>query len=112
MEHLRHFVGLVQPCDVAATSNNVPNMAGMIRAGVGIGILPCMVGDIQRDLIRCFPPPKNVMTPWWIVASREANELRRVRDFMSFAADEVRHLRGALNGTLDQDAARAILETV
>ena len=110
MEHLKYFMCLVKPQDVAGTSNNVPNMAGMIRAGVGIGILPCMVGDIQRDLIRCFPPPGNLMTPWWIVASREANELRRVRDFMSYAADEARRLRGALNGSMEQDAARAMLE--
>jgi DNA-binding transcriptional LysR family regulator len=111
-EHLKHFVSLVRPQDVAGTSNNVTNMAGMIRAGVGIGILPMMVGDVQRDLVRCFVPPGNVATPWWIVASREANKLRRVRDFMSYAADETRRLRGALDGTMDQDTARAALEAL
>ena len=112
MPHLRHFMTQVQTCDLVGTSNNVPNMAGMIRAGIGISILPCVVGDMQKDLTRCFAPPAGLWTPWWIVASREANELRRVRDFMSFAADQLRPLRGALNGTLDQDAARALLETL
>jgi DNA-binding transcriptional LysR family regulator len=112
MPHLRTFMGLVRPEDVVGTSNSVPNMLGMIRASVGIGLLPCVVGDMQKDLLRCFPPPADMLTPWWIMASREANELSRVRDFMSFSADQLRRLRGALTGALEQDAARVLLETL
>jgi DNA-binding transcriptional LysR family regulator len=110
MQHLRQFHSKVRPEDLVGSSNNVPNMTGMIRAGVGFGILPCIVGDMQRDLVRCFPPPEGLSTPWWLVASREANELKRVREFMSFAADQLRRMRGALSGELDQAAARARLE--
>lgn len=112
MQHLKAFMCHVRPEDLAGSSNNVPNMTGMIRAGVGIGVLPCMVGDMQPDLLRCFPSPAGLSTPWWIVSSREASELRRVREFMSFAADQVRQLRGALSGSLDQATARAMLETL
>lgn len=112
MPHLQHFMGLVPPRDLVGTSNNVPNMTGMIRAAVGIGLLPCCAGDMQKDLVRCFQSPAAMMTPWWIVASREACELPRVRAFMAFAADQLRHVRGALNGTLDQAAARALIETL
>lgn len=112
MQHLRLFMAKVQPCDIVGSSNNVPNMLGMIRAGVGIGILPCVVGDMQPDLSRCFPPPEGLSTPWWLVASREANELKRVREFMAFAADQMRRMRGALTGTLDQSGARALIQTL
>jgi len=64
---------------------------------------------IRRAALR---RPPDFGPRWWIVASREANELRRVRDFMSFAADQLRPLRGALNGTLDQNAARALFEAL
>ena len=109
MQHLKAFMSKVRPEDVVGSSNNVPNMTGMIRAGVGIGILPCIAGDMQPDLVRCFPAPPGLFTPWWIVSSREANELRRVREFMSFASDQLRQLHGALSGALDQGACRALL---
>lgn len=112
MQHLRLFMAKVQPCDIVGSSNNVPNMLGMIRAGLGIGVLPCVLGDMQPDLSRCFAPPEGLSTPWWLVASREANELKRVREFMAFSADQMRRMRGALTGTLDQAAARALIQTL
>lgn len=112
MPHLQSFKSLVRDCEVVGTSNNVPNMAGMIRAGLGLGLLPCLVGDVQADLIRCFVPSDVLLTPWWIVASREANNLQRVRDFMAFSADHLRPLRAALSGKLDQSAGRALFENL
>lgn len=110
MPHIRSFMAMVPGCERVGTSNNVPNMAGMTRAGVGLGLLPCLVGDLQTDLIRCFFPPDGLITPWWIVTSREANNLRRVRDFMAFSADQLRPLRGALGGKVDQATTRAMIE--
>ena len=110
MPHLKSFTSQVRECDVVGSSNNVPNMAGMIRAGLGLGLLPCFVGDVKSDLIRCLVPSEGLVTPWWIVASREAANLRRVRDFMAFSADQLRPLRGALGGKLDQAATRAMIE--
>lgn len=110
MPHIKSFMTMVPGCEQVGTSNNVPNMAGMIRAGLGLGLLPCLVGDLQTDLIRCFMPPDALITPWWIVTSREANNLRRVRDFMAFSADQLRPLRGALGGKLDPAQTRAMIE--
>lgn len=112
MPHLQAFKPLIQGCDLVGSSNNVPTMTGMIRAGLGLGLLPCLVGDMQADLVRCFVPPETLWTPWWIVASREANNLQRVRDFMAFSADHLRPLRAALSGRLDQGASRAMLESL
>ncbi len=109
---LKTFMSHVRPADLAGTSNSVPNMAGMVRAGVGIGVLPCIVGDMSKDLSRCFPPPVDFGAPWWIVTSPEAHELPRVREFIAFAAQNLRRLRGAFSGQLDQDAARKLIETL
>ncbi len=107
---IRGFMQALHGCDVVGTSNSVPNMTGMIRAGVGIGLLPCMVGDMQPDLRRCFSPPAAMKTPWWIVVGPEAWALPRVRGFVGYAAETLRQLRPALGGEIDQHAAREMLQ--
>lgn len=109
---LKTFMSHVRPVDLAGTSNSVANMAGMVRAGVGVSVLPCIVGDMYKDLSRCFPPPVDFGTPWWIVTAPEAHELPSVREFIAFAAQSLRRLRGAISGQLDQDAARNLIETL
>ena len=95
--------------DAIGTSNSVPNMAGMIKAGLGVGILPCVYGDLLPELQRCFAPLPDTYTPWWIVAAPEAHNLLRVRRFMGFAAEALRGLRPLLQGELDHDAAVALM---
>ena len=108
--HVKAFMDIVQDADLVGTSNNVPNMTGMARAGLGIGLLPCFVGDMQPDLRRCYPPPPTMMTPWWVVVAPEAWALPRVRDFVGHAAKTLRGLRLALAGEIDQTGARAMLQ--
>ena len=67
---------------------------------------------MNKDLSRCFAPPANFWTPWWIVTSPEAHELPSVREFIAFAAQNLRRMRGALSGQLDQDAVRKLIETL
>ncbi len=86
---VKWFVSHTSEDKIAATCNSVPNMAGMIRAGVGVGLLWTGSGDPLPDLVRCFPPPPELDTPWWLVASQEAHSLLRVRSFMDFAADKI-----------------------
>lgn len=109
MPHLRAFLAAVPDADRVGNSNNVPNMTGLVRAGLGIGLLPCFVGDMQPDLLRCYDPPDGMMTPWWIVVAPEAWVLPRVRNFVGEAADILRRLRPALCGEVDQAQARAML---
>lgn len=109
MPHLKAFMAAVPVCDRVGTSNNVPNMAGMVRAGLGIGLLPCLVGDVQPEMRRCYAPPPMMNTPWWIVVAPEAWALPRVRDFVAYASLTLRRLRPALMGEIDQAAARAMI---
>jgi DNA-binding transcriptional LysR family regulator len=110
MPHIKAFTQVLQGCDVVGTSNSVPNMAGMIRAGLGIGLLPCIVGDLQPDLQRCFAPPAKMTTPWWVLVAPEAWALPRVRSFVAYAAEALRRLRPVLAGEYDQATSKAMLQ--
>ena len=84
------FMSFVRGEQVATTSNSVPNMAGAVRAGLGVGLLPMLVGLATPGLALCFPPPIETDSPWWLVASPEAYQQPRVRSFMTFAAEQIR----------------------
>jgi DNA-binding transcriptional LysR family regulator len=86
----RVFMSFVSDTQVATTSNSTLNMAGAVRAGLGIGLLPLLVGQATPGLMLCFPPPIETDSNWWLVASPEAYQQPRVRSFMAFAAERIR----------------------
>ncbi|UWQ20109.1 LysR family transcriptional regulator [Jannaschia sp. W003] len=76
--------------DVAFRVNSVEGMAGSLRSGSYLGLLPCVSGDTNPDLVPCFRHEALVHT-LWIVASREAYAQARVRAFMRFVGDNFPH---------------------
>lgn len=86
----RAFMSFVSDAQVATTSNSTLNMAGAVRAGLGVGLLPLLVGGATPGLVLCFPPPVETDSQWWLVASPDAYQQPRVRSFMAFAAEQIR----------------------
>lgn len=95
------FMSFVSGDQVVATCNSIPNMSGVLRSGMGVGLLACLDGDATPGPVRCFPPPPELDSPWWLVASHEAYQQPRVRSFMAFAADCIRRERRGLRGGKD-----------
>ena len=91
----RAFMSFVPEAQVATTSNSTLNMAGAVRAGLGVGLLPLLVGNATPGLVLCFPPPVETDSQWWLVASPDAYRQPRVRSFMAFAADRIRQDKSA-----------------
>jgi len=63
-------------------------MTGSLSAVGALGALPCKVGNETSDLVLCFVE-EEMAHPLWIVASKEAYALPRVRKFMKFVADNM-----------------------
>ena len=51
----------------------------LTRAGLGLGALPCPLGDADPALIRVLPDAPDFSYPVWLVAHRELRTNRRVR---------------------------------
>jgi DNA-binding transcriptional LysR family regulator len=86
----RAFMSFVPGAQVATKSNSTLNMAGAVRAGLGVRLLPMLVGRATPGLVLCFPPPIETDSQWSLVASPEAYQQPRVRSFMAFAAEQIR----------------------
>ena len=94
----RWFLDQADPDRIVARSNTVPNMRGLLAAGIGVGLLPCIEGDRTPGLIRCFDPLEALDALWWIVMTPEVNRVPLARRFADFAVARLRSQRLALAG--------------
>ena len=75
-------------------SNSMSSMVHAVKAGLGIGVLPCLIGDPDRDLVRCSEAIAEARASSWIVTRRELKDTPRVRAFIDFMAPYLQqHIR-------------------
>lgn len=70
--------------------NSLPTQYAAVRAGLGIGMLPCFIGDGDAALCRIDPDSIPVSRDLWLVYHRDLKASRRVRamqDFITELAD-------------------------
>ena len=69
-----------------------------IKAGTGIGVLPCFMGDMDPELRRLPPYHVESMYDLWILTHADLRKTARVRTFMNFIADAVAPHRDLIEG--------------
>lgn len=66
--------------------NSMGSLVHAVKAGLGIGALPCTIADVDRALIRCSDEIEEGKSSSWIVVRRELKDTPRVRAFIDFMA--------------------------
>ncbi|WP_293907714.1 LysR family transcriptional regulator [Phenylobacterium sp.] len=67
-------------------SNSMGSLVHAVKAGLGIGALPCTIADTDRDMVRCSDCIEEARASSWIVTRRELKDTPRVRAFIDFMA--------------------------
>ena len=80
--------------------NSVAALQSAIRAGVGLSILPCIFGERDPDLVRCFPPVRELTVPIWLVTRRELCRLPHVRALFEEISRQLEAHAGLLSGAV------------
>lgn len=83
---------------VSARSNSLTNSLSAVRAGLGIGMLPCFVGDTEADLVRCLPPSRELDNEVWMIFREDIRSAPHVRAFVDALAAHLATLRQVLIG--------------
>ena len=73
--------------EVATVTDDMITMHAAVRAGMGIGRLPCFLGDPDPDLIRLPGVEPSRYFDIWILTHPDLKNVARVRTFLRFAAD-------------------------
>ncbi len=91
------------PDAVIAARVNSPNaMIHLLRAGMGVAIQACLVGDIDPNLRRVCPDPiEDIIAPLWILTHPDLRRAARVRAFMDFMSARMREYRPLIEGACE-----------
>ncbi|ACC74026.1 LysR family transcriptional regulator [Paraburkholderia phymatum] len=68
-------------------STSVIAQAEAVRAGFGIGVLPCFLGSLGGDLVPVLPDQIDITRTFWLVAPPERRELARVKALWDYIRD-------------------------
>ncbi|MFJ5370149.1 LysR family transcriptional regulator [Bosea sp. CER48] len=97
---VRYLARHVAPERVVYKLNTVLGLAEAVEAGIGIGFLPCFIGDTRPGLTRLAPPDPDLSADLWLLTHPDLRHTPRVRLFLDFLAVEVGKLRPLIEGAL------------
>jgi DNA-binding transcriptional LysR family regulator len=79
-------------------TDSVAGVASAIAAGMGIGLLPCMHGDLMPGLVRIGPVEPDVYDELWILTHPDIRKSGRVYAFMAHCAKAIAKERDFIEG--------------
>jgi DNA-binding transcriptional LysR family regulator len=83
---------------VVYRSSSLINQLVAVKAGMGLAVLPCYLGDPEPDLERAFAPVADLALELWIVTHGDLRNTARVRAFLEIVGDGVMREKPLLEG--------------
>lgn len=74
----------VDPTRIALRTNSRSTFVEAIRAGVGVGVLPCAYADADPSFTRKSPPITSMRAPMWVLVHASQRLVPRVRATSEF----------------------------
>jgi DNA-binding transcriptional LysR family regulator len=90
-----HELGLDD--QVAIHHGTSTGLLSAIRSGLGLAVLPCIVGDDEPDLIRCLPPRRDHGRSMWLLTHERVRNTPRVRITIDFLYERLKRRVSDLN---------------
>jgi DNA-binding transcriptional LysR family regulator len=88
----------VSPERIAFKVNTVLGLAEAIEGGIGIGHLPCFIGDARQGLVRLSPTEPPFAADLWLLTHPDLRQSARVRVFLDFLAAAIGKQRQFIAG--------------
>ena len=83
---------------VAYRSNSMLNQASAARAGLGLALLPCALGDSDSGLRRLAGPLPELDSELWLLTHPDLQRTARIRALLDFLYDSLRRQRALFEG--------------
>ncbi|HMD63294.1 MAG TPA: LysR family transcriptional regulator [Stellaceae bacterium] len=84
---------------VALRASTLPLRADAVRAGIGVGLLPCYLGDADAVLERITPPVSELGAEYWVIVHRDLRRAACVRAVIEWIRRLFEERRDELTGT-------------
>ncbi len=91
---------------VAVRTNSLAQVRQLVRAGMGLGALPCYLGDADPELKRVFDPPRDWRSELWLLTRVELRQVPRVKKLFEHLYEGTRALLPLIEGRSPQPDKR------
>lgn len=92
---LRYLAEFHPGLNAHVRSSSINAQYRLLASGMGIGVLPCFIGDADQSLVRVLPD-RSIHRSFWLVTHKETHQLARVRAFKNWLTDAVQTHRKRL----------------
>jgi len=86
---------LAAPINATFSSTSIISQYSAIKSGLGIGILPCFLGDQDKSLIKLYSEEINIVRSFWLITHPESKRLSHVAtvwDYLKKLVEEQKQL--------------------
>ena len=101
LKAVRHVQQHVAAENIVYRVNTVLGQAEAIEAGIGIGYLPCLIGDGRPTLRRIGPPQPEFGADLWFLTHPDLRQSPRVRVLLDYLIAAIAAQRPLLEGEAD-----------
>jgi DNA-binding transcriptional LysR family regulator len=84
--------------NIAYRTDSVAGAAAAISAGLGVGYLPCMLGDLSPDLKRVGPVEPELNDQLWLLTHPDIRKSGRIYAFMTHCIEAIGRNRDLVEG--------------
>jgi molybdate transport repressor ModE-like protein len=84
---------------VVFSSNNTIAVVDAAKRGLGVTLLPCILGDREPGLVRTRHIPEDLNFSLWILIHPDLRNTARVKALMTFLLSELENEKPAIEGT-------------
>lgn len=88
----------VSPENIAYRVNSVEGVAAAVEEGLGLGYLPCLVGDASPKLTRVAPIEPALSDELWLLTHPDLRKSGRVHSFLEYCAASIVRQRSLIEG--------------
>jgi DNA-binding transcriptional LysR family regulator len=83
---------------MAGRFDTVLGVAHAVAAGLGVGHLPCFIGDAWPQLVRLAPPEPEYASDLWLLTHPDLRHTPRVRALLDSLAESIAQKRPLIEG--------------
>ena len=80
----------------AIRCNSLQSMHALARAGAGLAVLPCYLGEPAKELRRLSDPLEGESVDLWLHVNQDTQQMARVRLVMEFLVERLQALESAI----------------
>jgi len=83
------FEAMVGADRIPLRCNSLGNVVETIKADLGVAMLPCLIGDLVHELVRCYPPIPELNAQMWLIVREDLKATPHVRAYVDFLAQRL-----------------------